>query len=280
MLDGHPLTTGAVLSFTVTVNVQVELLPAASVNVYVTGVEPKLKLAPDVCVLVEVIDPPQLSIAVGAVHVAIAKHEASAESVMLDGHPLTTGAVLSITVTVNVQVELLPAASVNVYVTGVEPKEKVAPDVCVLVGVTEPLQLSVAVGAVHVATCEHVEALALLLYTVMLDGHPLTTGAVLSFTVTVNVQVELLPAASVNVYVTGVEPKLKVAPDVCVLVGVIEPPQLSIAVGAVHVAIAEHEASAESVILDGHPLTTGAVLSITVTVNVQVVLLPAASVNV
>jgi len=152
MFDGHPLTTGAVLSTTVTVNVHVELLPAASVNVYVTGVEPKLKLAPDVCVLVGVIDPPQLSKAVGADHVAVAEHEAPAVTVIFDGHPLTTGAVLSTTVTVNVHVALLPAASVNVYVTGVEPKLKLAPDVCVLVGVIDPPQLSIAVGAVHVAT--------------------------------------------------------------------------------------------------------------------------------
>jgi hypothetical protein len=152
MFDGHPLTTGAVLSTTVTVNVHVELLPAASVNVYVTGVEPKPKVAPDVCVLVGVIDPPQLSKAVGAVHVAVAVHEAPAVTVILEGHPLTTGAVLSTTVTVNVHVALLPAASVNVYVTGVEPKLKLAPDVCVLVGVIGPLQLSIAVGAVHVAT--------------------------------------------------------------------------------------------------------------------------------
>jgi hypothetical protein len=71
---------------------------------------------------------------------------------MLDGVPEITGAVLSTTVTVN-DVELLfPATSVNVYVTVVVPTANTSPELLVDDTVTVPLQLSIAVGAVHVAT--------------------------------------------------------------------------------------------------------------------------------
>ena len=59
-------------------------------------------------------------------------------------------------------------------------------------------QLSVAVGAVHVAVCEHDVAPTLVL-TVMFDGHPAITGGVLSITVTVNEQVDSFPEESLAV---------------------------------------------------------------------------------
>jgi hypothetical protein len=61
------------------------------------------------------------------------------------------------------------------------------------------LQLSVTVGAVHVAVCEQLDELASLLFIVMFDGTLLITGLVLSTTVTVNDAVAVLPAASVAV---------------------------------------------------------------------------------
>jgi hypothetical protein len=71
---------------------------------------------------------------------------------MLDGVLEITGLVLSTTVTVN-EVELLfPATSVNVYITVVVPDGNVSPEVWLDDTVTVPLQLSIAVGAVHVAT--------------------------------------------------------------------------------------------------------------------------------
>ena len=71
---------------------------------------------------------------------------------MLDGVLEITGLVLSTTVTVN-DVELLfPATSVNVYITVVVPDGNVSPEVWLDDTVTVPLQLSIAVGAVHVAT--------------------------------------------------------------------------------------------------------------------------------
>jgi hypothetical protein len=52
---------------------------------------------------------------VGGVQVTILEHsEAVNETLMLDGQPVITGAVLSLTVTVKVQVDVFPAASVAV----------------------------------------------------------------------------------------------------------------------------------------------------------------------
>jgi hypothetical protein len=54
----------------------------------------------------------------------------------------------------------------------------------------------IVVGGVHVTTFEHSLAARL---TVILDGQPTMPGAVLSVTVTLNLQVEVFPAASVAV---------------------------------------------------------------------------------
>jgi len=216
----------------------------------------------------------QLSDAVGTVQVATALQDAFAETVMLDGHPVMTGFMLSVTITLNVQVEVLPAPSVAVYVTGVVPSEKRNPEVCVLVKLAIE-QLSEAVGAVQVAIALQ-DALA---ETIMLDGHPVITGLVLSLTITLKVQVAVLPEPSVAVYVTGVVPSEKRNPEVCVLVKLaIE--QLSEAVGAVQVAMALQDAFAETIMLDGHPVITGFVLSVTITSKLHVDVFPDASVAV
>jgi hypothetical protein len=77
----------------------------------VTGVVPKANELPDARVVVNV-TVPQLSLASGATHAAIALQVESAESVMLDGQLVITGLVVSTTVTLNVQVDTLPAPSV------------------------------------------------------------------------------------------------------------------------------------------------------------------------
>ena len=66
-------------------------------------------------------------------------------------------------------------------------------------------------------------------------------------------------------------------PAVCAMEA---PEQLSLTEGAVQVAIALQEAPAKRLILLGHAAITGAVLSVTVTVKEQVLVLPAASVAV
>jgi hypothetical protein len=72
----------------------------------------------------------------------------------LVGQPAITGAVLSTTVTVKVQVLVLPELSFTVYVTVVVPTEKVALGKCDLVHtkLPDPVQLSVAVGSAQFAT--------------------------------------------------------------------------------------------------------------------------------
>jgi hypothetical protein len=79
----------------------------------VTDVVPSINELPDACVVVNVTGP-QLSLASGAIHVAMALQVESAESVMLEGHALITGLVVSTTVTLNVHVDVFPAPSVAV----------------------------------------------------------------------------------------------------------------------------------------------------------------------
>jgi hypothetical protein len=133
---------GGCASFTVTVNVQVAVLPAASVAVDVTVVVPTGKKLPDAGTLTTV-TPGQLSLAV-TLKLTTAPHWFGLfETVILAGQVIAGGCV-SFTVTVNVQEVALPAASVAVDVTVVVPTGKKLPDAGTLTTVT-PGQLSVPV---------------------------------------------------------------------------------------------------------------------------------------
>lgn len=91
----------------------------------------------------------QLSEAVGAVQFTTASQDAFAATLIVEGQPLTTGFVLSVTVTLKVQVDVFPFPSVAVYVTSVVPNGKLLPGVWEPVNV-ETEQLSTAVGSVQV----------------------------------------------------------------------------------------------------------------------------------
>jgi hypothetical protein len=171
------------------------------------------------CVLVNVTE--QLSVADGGVQVTIPPHDELAEMDMSDGHPVMTGLLLSVTVTLNAHIAVFPPASVAVYFTCVVPSANVLPGVWVLVIVTE--QLSIGCGGVQLTTAPHEEFAE----TTMFEGQPVITGVLLSVTVTLNVHVETFPAPSVAVYFTCVVPTAKELPEVCVLVNVTE--QLSVA---------------------------------------------------
>ena len=108
MFEGHPVITGLVLSSTITLKEQVDIFPAASVAVYVTGVVPMLKIVPGLFVVVRVSVPPQLSDTVGAVQLTVAWQDAFALTVMLEGHPVITGLIKSFTVTLNEHVAVFP----------------------------------------------------------------------------------------------------------------------------------------------------------------------------
>ena len=107
-----------------------------------------------------------------------------------------TGATSSFTLTLNMHVDELPAASVMVYVTNVDPTGKKSPGVWLDVIVGEVEQLSVAIGGFQ-------ETLApqdkLFMGTEMSEGQLLMAGGVLSTTITLNMQVVLLPESSVAV---------------------------------------------------------------------------------
>src|SRR5437763_704266 len=98
ILAGQTIT-GACVSFTLTVNVQVAVLPAASVAVAVTVVVPTGKKDPDAGLVVTV-TPGQLSVAVAA-KFTIAPHWPAVLLTMILAGQVTTGACVSLTLTVN-----------------------------------------------------------------------------------------------------------------------------------------------------------------------------------
>jgi hypothetical protein len=188
--------TGTTSSRTVTVLVQVEVLPALSVTVNVTTVEGASAQVKDVCdaakgiaAKVQLSELPSLRSAamrVGALRFTLTfLHTA-------------VGGTLSTTVTVNEQVEELgtEAASVAVMVTVVVPKANVLPLGLVDAIDTTPVQLSVAVTIGQLAVASQVVAVVL---TVKLDGQLVMTGAWLSDTMTLKAQVFVKPPASVAV---------------------------------------------------------------------------------
>ena len=103
------------------------------------------------------------------------------------------------------------------------------------------------------------------------------TGAVLSTTVTVAVQVDVFPAASTTVSVTGKVPAaLNVLGDTVMLAMV----QLSVLPAFIMDAVMEACPVAFSTTVAFWQIATGAVLSVTITSKEQVLVLPAASVAV
>jgi hypothetical protein len=127
---GLQVITGASVSFTVTVNVQVDVLTPSDA-VTVTVVTPDGKLCGDVIVVAPILyvivgDAVQLSVAV-ATKLSNAVHTPGSLFVTIFAGHVSTGAVPSITVTLNVQVAVLPEPSIAVHVTAVVPTGKVLP---------------------------------------------------------------------------------------------------------------------------------------------------------
>jgi hypothetical protein len=119
---------------------------------------------------------------------------------------VTTGPAVSVTVTVKDAAPLLPRASVAVHVAVVTPNGNVAPLTGVHVTGTTPSTMSVA-DVVKLNTAPD----ALVACTVAFAG-TVTTGDVVSLTVTVNELAPLLPRVSVAVHVAVVAPSGKVDP--------------------------------------------------------------------
>src|SRR5690606_559083 len=107
-------------------------------------------------------------------------------------------------------------------------------------------------------------------------GQPAAAGGVSSFTVTSKEQVLLLFVASVNVYVTVVVLTLNMLPGVWLELTLTVPLQLSVAVGGIQLTSwsqVVRPGPVATVISVGQPAMEGAVLSFTVTVKVQTLLL-------
>jgi hypothetical protein len=278
-LDGNTVTD--------TVNVHVAVLFRASLAVYVTVVTPIGNAALGACVLVIVGALVQLSVAVGAVHVAVAVVPVVVKEIFT-GQALNTGAVVSdrhglVTVTVKRHVTLLFLASVAVYITFVVPTGKAAPELWVLDRVGVVVQLSVTVGATQVAT-----AVVVAVVKEILAGQLLKTGGSVSVkqgltTVTVKRHVAVLFVASLAVYTTLVVPNGNTAPGLWVVLKSISSKsvQLSEAVGAIQVTVAV-VLNVFCVKLPGQFENTGAMVSLaqgfdTVTVKRHIAVLLAIS---
>jgi hypothetical protein len=140
---------------------------------------------------------PQASVAVGTVQVTGAAHvPVTAFTVMFAGMLVKVGAVWSTTVTVKVACAELPDASTELYTTVVVPKANTVPGLRLVVTAGCAVQLSEAIGAVHVTTALHA---LLAVGTTMLEGTLVQTGTWLSVTMTVKVAVAVRPLLSVAV---------------------------------------------------------------------------------
>jgi hypothetical protein len=201
---GGTVMTGPVVSVTVTVNDAVLRLPCASVAAQETVVGPNGKVDPLAGAHIGASGPSRISVA-NAVKVWGAPAALVASTVALAG-TVTTGPVVSVTVTVNHAVLRLPCASVAAQVTVVGPNGKVDPLAGAHIGASGPSRISVA-DAVKVWGAPA----ALVASTVAFAG-TVTTGPVVSVTVTVNDAVLRLPCASVAAQVTVVGPNGKVDP--------------------------------------------------------------------
>jgi hypothetical protein len=213
------------VSFTVTLNEQVAVLPLASVTTKVFVVTPIGNTEPDASPTVCVITcPGQLSVDV-LVYVTTAPHTPASLLTVIGALHVIVGACVSFTVTVNEQVAVLPDASVTTNVLVVTPIGNTEPDasptVCVI---TCPGQLSVDV-LVYVTTAP--QLFKSLLTTI--GALHVIVGACVSLTVTLKLQVAVLPLASVTTNVLVVTPIGNTEPDANPAVCVITcPGQLSV----------------------------------------------------
>ena len=140
------VTSGGVVSTTVTVNCAVWTFPAASDAVQVTTVSPSGKVDSAGGTQTSDCTKPELSVAVTSKSTT-ASPVADADTVIGDGAGVNTGGVTSITSISNDALVVLPAASVAVQVTTVIPIGNAEPEGGSQMIVTLPVALSFAVGA-------------------------------------------------------------------------------------------------------------------------------------
>ena len=271
IVAGWHVAVGAVLSITVTVAVQVEAFPLASVPVNITVFPPRLAHVNAVCDKVNV--NPQLSVLPPSISAVVTEALPDASKNTVTDWQDIVGAVTSWTVTVAVAVEVFPLASTPVNVTVFVPRLAHVNVVTSKLNDTEE-QLSVlplSISAVVIDAFPDASKFTVTFCTTII-------GAAASTTVTIEVHVEDNPFASVAVSVTVFVPMLAHVNVVCDKLKLTEQlSELPLSTSAV-VKVATPDAS--NVIVAGWHVAIGAVLSITVTVAVQVEAFPFTSITV
>jgi hypothetical protein len=196
---------GAVVSFTVTWKLLLPVLPCASVAEQVTDVMPRANVEPEAGAQVGMSTPSTRSLA-EALKLTAAPDEPVASAVMSAG-TVTIGAVVSSTVTSKSALPVLPAASVAEQVIRVVPNGKVSPEFASQVGVSAPSTLSRAEALKLTAAPDEPVASA------VMSAGTVTTGGVVSCTVTLKLALPVLLWVSVAVQLTVVVPIGKVKPE-------------------------------------------------------------------
>jgi hypothetical protein len=199
------LIVGGWGSSTVTVNVQMLVFPLASFATFVTVVTPTGNVLPLGGMLTWPATPTLSDALTVKVTLLRLLWPGSAANTWFDGQVITGGSA-SRTVTVKVEVLLLPLASVAVFVTVVTPTGNVLP----LGGqLTRPAKVQLSVALTVKVTLLRLRCPESAIRTRLL-GH-IMVGALVSRTITRCTQLLVLPLVSVTVQVTKLVPKPKVA---------------------------------------------------------------------
>jgi hypothetical protein len=192
------VSTGPVVSWTVTTMLACVVFPASSLAEHVTVVGPRGKSDPASGMHVTVRAPPTMSVAETAkTTIAPAPLVASARTF---GGAVRTGAVVSRTTTGNVSVALFVARSLAEQVTVVDPKENGDPVAGVHTAATAPSKASTAVAA-NVTTAPFGPVAS-----APTPAGTVTRGGAAASTITLNVPVAERPVPSVAEQLTSVPP--------------------------------------------------------------------------
>ena len=219
---------GAWVSFTVTVNEQVDELPAASVARKLTADVPTGKKDPDAAPMLAIAgEAVQLSVAEAFANETFAPHCPAAVPWLMLAGQVMPGAWVSLIVTVNEQVDELPEKSCARKVTAVVPTAKKEPEAGPrLVTVGAGKQLSDALALEKDTLAPHWPGV---LDWLTFAGQEIA-GAVWSTMDTMNVQLDDKAASSVAVRVITTVPGVAIRPAPGDWATSGEPVQLSVAV--------------------------------------------------
>jgi hypothetical protein len=192
--------TGDSVSATVNVNEAMVEFPLGSTAVQTTVWVPTVNVEP--LVALEVMVTVQLSNAAGVAQVTTAEQDpVTGVIVAVTGTPAITGEIVSRTMTFTLLTTVFPEASVAVTTTGVVPTENTEPLAGLIVTVAEQLSEAVTPGITTTRLHWFPET-----YAVILELVIVSTGLMVSRTVTVAVAVPTLPLASVADSVTVLAP--------------------------------------------------------------------------